>query len=70
MRTPTRQARISGPIFAFGLMAALFAASPARADDKIVLRFADDIPKTHPISVYGSKFWMDTVERLTNGKVQ
>ena len=42
----------------------------ALAADPIVLRFADDIPKTHPISVYGSKFWMDTVERLTNGRVQ
>ena len=52
----------------FGL--ALLATTTARAADPIVLRFADDIPKTHPISVYGSKFWMDTVERLTNGRVQ
>jgi TRAP-type C4-dicarboxylate transport system substrate-binding protein len=43
---------------------------PARAADTITLRFGDDIPKTHPISVYGSKFWMDTVERLTDGRVQ
>lgn len=42
----------------------------AAAADPIVLRFADDIPKTHPISVYGSKFWMDTVTRLTYGRVQ
>jgi TRAP-type C4-dicarboxylate transport system substrate-binding protein len=55
---------------ALGMAGTLLAAPASRADDKIVLRFADDIPKTHPISVYGSKFWMDTVERLTNGKVQ
>ena len=43
---------------------------PAFAADPIVLRFADDIPKTHPISVYGSKVWMDEVERLTQGQVK
>lgn len=42
----------------------------ARAADTITLRFADDIPKTHPISVYGSKVWMDEVERLTHGRVK
>ena len=42
----------------------------AQAADPIVLRFADDIPKTHPISVYGSKVWMDAVERLTDGRVK
>ena len=54
-----------------GLMVglALVAGTAARAADPIVLRFADDIPKTHPISVYASKFWMDTVERLTHGQV-
>jgi Bacterial extracellular solute-binding protein, family 7 len=45
---------------------------PAVAADPapITLRFADSIPKTHPISVYGSKFWMDTVSKLTGGRVQ
>jgi len=38
--------------------------------DQITLRFADDIPKTHPISVYATQFWMDTVDRLTNGQVK
>ncbi len=52
------------------LVVALVSSGPAWAADPIVLRFADDIPKTHPISVYGSKFWMDAVERLTNGRVQ
>lgn len=42
----------------------------AKAEDPIVLRFADDIPKTHPISVYGSKVWMDEVEKRTNGRVR
>ncbi len=48
------------------------AAGPARAADSapIALRFADDIPQTHPISVYGTKFWMDMVDQLTNGRVK
>lgn len=52
-------------------LCALLTGSPSAsgAADAIVLRFADDIPKTHPISVYGSKVWMDAVERLTNGRV-
>jgi TRAP-type C4-dicarboxylate transport system substrate-binding protein len=40
------------------------------AETPVVIRFADDIPKTHPISVYGTKFWMDMVTKLTNGRVQ
>lgn len=48
----------------------LSVAGPVRAADPVVLRFADDIPKTHPISVYGSKFWMDEVERLSHGQVK
>ena len=55
-------------------LAALLVTGPgssvAMAADPIVLRFGDDIPKTHPISIYGSKFWMDTVERLTAGRVK
>ena len=35
----------------------------------ITLRFGDDVPKTHPISVYGSAFWMEMVKRLTNDRV-
>ena len=49
---------------------AIVSSAPVQAADPIVLRFGDDLPKTHPISVYASKFWMDTVERLTNGRVQ
>lgn len=44
--------------------------SGAGAADKITLRLADSVPKTHPISVYLSKFWMDEVTKLTNGQVQ
>lgn len=47
-----------------------WSSSGARAADPIVLRFGDDIPKTHPISVYASKVWMDEVTRLTDGRVQ
>ncbi len=53
-----------------GILAATLMAAAAFAADPIVLRFADDIPKTHPISVYGSKVWMDEVERLTQGRVK
>lgn len=42
----------------------------ATAADKITLRLADSVPKTHPISVYLSKFWMDEVTKLTHGEVQ
>ena len=49
---------------------AILSSAPVQAADPIVLRFGDDLPKTHPISIYASKFWMDTVERLTNGRVQ
>lgn len=56
-------------LVAVGLPCAAMPGS-ARAADTITLRFADDIPKTHPISVYGSKVWMDEVERLTHGKVK
>ncbi len=52
------------------LAGTLLITPPAGAAEPIVLRFADDIPKTHPISVYGSKVWMDAVERLTQGRVQ
>lgn len=41
------------------------AADPA----KITLRFADAVPEKNPVSVNGSKFWMDTVTKLTNGRV-
>ena len=53
------------------VLAAGLATAPAKAADPapINLRFADSIPKTHPISVYGSKFWMDMVTRLTKGRV-
>lgn len=53
-----------------GFLLAGFGSSVALGADTIVLRFGDDIPKTHPISVYGSKFWMDEVERLTAGRVK
>jgi TRAP-type C4-dicarboxylate transport system substrate-binding protein len=43
--------------------------SAANADDTFTLRFGDDLPKTHPISVNGSAFWMDQVKKLTNGRV-
>jgi len=60
--------------YAVGAVAAFllagFGSSAALGADTIVLRFGDDIPKTHPISVYGSKFWMDEVERLTAGRVK
>ena len=41
----------------------------AGAQSKIVLRLADSVPATHPISVNGTKFWMDEVKRLTHGQV-
>jgi TRAP-type C4-dicarboxylate transport system substrate-binding protein len=48
----------------------LLSAAPASAEGPaIVIRFADDIPKTHPISVYGTKFWMDRVTEKTYGRV-
>src|SRR5277367_6748694 len=43
--------------------------SAATAADTFTLRFGDDLPKTHPISVNGSAFWMDQVKKLTNGRV-
>ncbi len=49
---------------------AFAAPSQAAGPSTITLRFADSIPKTHPISVYGSKFWMDMVTKLTNGRVK
>jgi len=63
--------RACGVGISFGMVAgALSVTLPAAAAEPIVLRFADDIPKTHPISVYGSKVWMDAVERLTQGRVR
>ncbi|MEO7241867.1 MAG: TRAP transporter substrate-binding protein DctP [Variovorax sp.] len=40
------------------------------AEPTIKLRLADSVPANHPISVNGTKYWMDEVTRLTNGKVQ
>lgn len=55
-----------------GLPVLLLAAGtdPTLAQSKITLRVADSVPATHPISVNGTKFWMDEVTRLTNGQVQ
>ncbi|MEO8977148.1 MAG: hypothetical protein ABI552_15510, partial [Casimicrobiaceae bacterium] len=52
------------------LLALGFNAMPVFAQAKITLRVADSVPATHPISVNGTKFWMDEVTRLTNGQVQ
>ncbi len=66
--TPQRRSRtVARLLGAFSLVA--FAA-PALAAGPITLRFADSIPKTHPISVYGSKYWMDMVTKLTKGQVR
>lgn len=46
------------------------AASRAAETGKITLIVADSVSKTHPISVYLSKFWMDEVTKLTHGQVQ
>ena len=61
-----RVARTAG---ALALAACALFAPDAGAQSKIVLRLADSLPVTHPISVNGTKFWMDEVKRLTNGKV-
>lgn len=58
------------PATALSICGALALGRASVADSPIVIRFADDIPKTHPISVYGSKFWMDMVSKLTGGRVQ
>jgi TRAP-type C4-dicarboxylate transport system substrate-binding protein len=48
---------------------ALAAPVLAAGAPSITLRFADAVPEKNPVSVYGSKFWMDTVTKLTDGKV-
>ena len=71
MRPITNRLRNAVPLFAVALFLALLAAPALAASPAtITLRFADSIPKTHPISVYGSKFWMDMVTKLTKGRVR
>jgi TRAP-type C4-dicarboxylate transport system substrate-binding protein len=71
MTKGNRGVRVAAEVTILSAGLALLSLAPGHAADApIILRFADDIPKTHPISVYGTKFWMDTVTKLTNGRVQ
>ena len=55
-----------------GALGLLAIAAPAHAAGPatITLRFADAIPEKNPVSAFGSKFWMDTVTKLTHGRVK
>ncbi len=61
--------RVARMARALALAACSLLALDAAAQSKIVLRVADSVPATHPISVNGTKFWMDEVKRLTHGQV-
>ncbi len=66
---PRRHGAIRCVLGALGwlaIAAPVHAAGPAT----ITLRFADAVPEKNPVSVNGSKFWMDTVTRLTDGRVK
>src|SRR5689334_3779009 len=54
---------------AVALLGTCAASFGAVGQSAITLRLADSVPATHPISVNGTKFWMDEVRRLTNGQV-
>jgi TRAP-type C4-dicarboxylate transport system substrate-binding protein len=56
-------------LLATGAAAVSTSVPACAADAKILLRLADSVPATHPISVNGTKFWMDEVKRVTNGQV-
>jgi TRAP-type C4-dicarboxylate transport system substrate-binding protein len=60
-------------VLTFGVaisVATIALASAAVAQSSMTLRMADSVPETHPISVNGTKFWMDEVSRLTDGQVK
>ncbi len=61
--------RLDATLAALVLAACSLLAFDAAAQSKIVLRVADSVPAKHPISVNGTKFWMDEVTRLTHGQV-
>ncbi len=65
---PGNRRAVWGPLGRVALAASCMLALEAAAQ-KITLRLADSLPATHPISVYGTKFWMDEVKRLTHGQV-